>query len=80
MPAPPGGPLALDDGGRGLASGRCQQFFYYCPSLISLLILIRPGKKPHSNILDPQRDMRHAKQLVRQTLALASRRTKVAEL
>jgi hypothetical protein len=60
VPAPPGGPLALDDGGRGLASGRCQQFFYYFPSLTSLLILIRPGKKPHSNILDPQRDMRHA--------------------
>ena len=43
----------LDDGGRGPASGRCQQLFY-CPSLTSLLVLIRPVNKPHSNILDPQ--------------------------
>ena len=39
--------------GRGPASGRCQQLFY-CPSLTSPLVLMRPVNKPHSNILDPQ--------------------------
>ena len=58
VPAPPGGALALMMA--DAASGRCQQLFY-CPSLTSLLVLIRPVSKPHSNILDPQRDMRHAK-------------------
>ena len=31
-----------------------QPLFYIFPSLVPLLILIRPGNKPHSNILDPQ--------------------------
>ena len=53
VPAPPGGAACLRDGGRGPASGRCQQLFY-CPSLTSLLVLMRPVNKPHSNILDPQ--------------------------
>ena len=34
------------------ASGRC--WLFYCPSLTSLLVLLRPVDKPNFNILDPQ--------------------------
>ena len=34
------------------ASGRC--WLCYCPSLTSLLVLMRPVDKPNFNILDPQ--------------------------
>ena len=34
------------------ASGRC--WLFYCPSLTSLLVLLRPVGKPNFNILDPQ--------------------------
>ena len=49
------------------ASGRC--WLFYCPSLTSLLVLLRPVDKPNFNILDPQGPSRVKYLACRHTLA-----------